>query len=101
MNPPGGLESIELWQANIEQDQIRFQLLRFPDRFQSVRCFSYDLQEAAVHQRGTDELPKRHEIFYHQNTVRRRLGSMCSPPDTARRVNEVNFSVTFNHDAHP
>ena len=32
MNPPGGLESIELWQANIEQDQIRFQLLRFLDR---------------------------------------------------------------------
>ena len=62
-----GFDSIQCWKSDVEQNEIRFQLSRFLNRFQSIGHFANNLQFAPFFQRRADELPKGREVFDDQD----------------------------------
>ncbi len=44
VDPSSGFDPMSLWQSDVQRNQILLQFLRFPNRFQSIRCFDHDLQ---------------------------------------------------------
>jgi hypothetical protein len=41
--PPGGFDSIQLWEADVQHNQVRLQFLCFLNGFWSIRSLGYDL----------------------------------------------------------
>jgi hypothetical protein len=66
-NLSGGFNSIQIWEADVQQDQIWAQLYCLLNRFQAVGHFADDLQIARCGQRLGDKLPKGREVLDDDN----------------------------------
>ena len=66
---PGGFDSVERRESNIQHDQVRLHCLRQLDRLHSVRHFDDGSELQFVLKYRTDDPPKRFGIIYYQNPV--------------------------------
>jgi hypothetical protein len=62
-----GFYSIQLWKADVEQNQVRLQLFGLLNSFQAVRCFADNSPFRPLLQGGRDEFPKAFGIVYYEN----------------------------------
>jgi len=60
-------DSVQGWEAQIEQNQVGVQFFSLLNAFEAVDCFADDLQFGFFPQCGTDESAKRNLILYDQN----------------------------------
>ena len=67
-NLSGGVNPVQTWEADVQQNQIWSQLYCLLNRFQSVGHSADDLQIAPCGQRRGDELQKGCKILDDENT---------------------------------
>jgi hypothetical protein len=67
-NLPGCGNSVQCWESNVEENQVRFKLCRLPNRFEAVGDFRDDLQAGLLPQFRADNLPKGREIVDHDQS---------------------------------
>ena len=60
-------KSVERWKPDGEQNQVRFQFLRFLNRSQSVGHFADDLQVLPFCQSRAEKSPERFKIIHDEN----------------------------------
>src|SRR5215510_1659880 len=66
-------ETIDAWKPDIQQDQVRMQLLSHLDRFSAVRRLADDLELGLFLKGGSDEPTPRLVIVNHENSKSRFL----------------------------
>ena len=59
---PGDLDPVQIWQADIQQNQIRLQLFGFLDGFQAIRSLS-DPELNSLAENRTDESPDGRKVI--------------------------------------
>jgi hypothetical protein len=64
---PGGLDSVQLWQTDIEYDQVGLQCLGLPDSFESISYLADDMQIRLVVERRGNKSPKRFIIIHQED----------------------------------
>jgi len=63
----GSLDSIQLREPNVQQNQVWLQSFRLLNRLQPVRYFANDLQTRLFLKRRTDEAPPSLVVIYDEN----------------------------------
>ena len=59
-----GLDSVQLWKADIQQNQVRLQLLRFTNRISAVRTLTHDLQSGIAFELRCYEASPRLKVIH-------------------------------------
>jgi hypothetical protein len=61
--PPGGFQSVQPWQADIQQNQVRLQRFRLLNGLQSVRSFAHDLELGFPSKLPGEKFPEGFIVF--------------------------------------
>jgi hypothetical protein len=72
-NSQSSFNPIQLWEADIQENQVRLQLLRFPNCFESVRRNADNLEAAVALELLEDTAAPIGKIIYHENTDNGRI----------------------------